>query len=93
MTDELNKAYAKDGVEKVLDGSVDKDYVVSYGITPQYEWHSIDLIKKHMDNLVFEVSQLVSNLEKRRTDHLSVIGNLLKENQKLKNIIKEGKDA
>ena len=93
MTDELNKAYAKDGVEKVLDRSVDKDYVVSHGITPEYEWHSIDLIKKHMDNLVFEVSQLVTNLEKRRTDHLSVINNLLKENQKLKNIIKESKDA
>lgn len=93
MTDELNKAYAKDGVEKVPDRSIDKDNVVSYGITPEYEWHSIDLIKKHMDNLVFEVSQLVSNLEKRRTDHLSVINNLLKENQKLKNIIKEGKDA
>jgi hypothetical protein len=93
MTDELNKAYSKDGVEKVLDAIVDKDYVVSYGITPEYEWHSIDLIKKHMDNLVFEVSQLVTNLEKRRTDHLSVINNLLKENQKLKNIIKESKNA
>ena len=93
MTDELNKAYAKDGVEKVLDGSADKDYVGSYGITPEYEWHSIDLIKKHMDKLVLEVSRLVANLEKRRTDHLSVIGNLLQENQKLKNIIKEGKDA
>ena len=93
MTDELNKAYSKDGVEKVLDAIVDKDYVVSYGITSEYEWHSIDLIKKHMDNLVFEVSQLVTNLEKRRTDHLSVINNLLKENQKLKNIIKESKNA
>ena len=93
MTDELNKAYSKDGVEKVPDGSVDKDNVVSYGITPEYEWYSIDLIKKHMDNLVFEVSQLVTNIEKRRTDHLSVINNLLKENQKLKTIIKESKDA
>ena len=89
MTDELNKAYAKDGVEKVLGGSADKDNVVSYGITPEYEWHSIDLIKKHMDNLVFEVSRLVANLEKRRTDHLSVIGNLLKENKKLKDIVAE----
>ena len=89
MTDELNKAYAKDGVEKVPDRSIDKDNVVSYGITPEYEWHSIDLIKKHMDNLVFEVSRLVANLEKRRTDHLSVIGNLLKENKKLKDIVAE----
>ena len=89
MTDELNKAYAKDGVEKVPDRSIDKDNVVSYGITPEYEWHSIDLIKKHMDNLVLEVSRLVANLEKRRTDHLSVIGNLLKENKKLKDIVAE----
>jgi hypothetical protein len=93
MTDELNKAYAKDGVEKVPDVNIDKDNVVSYGITPDYEWHSIDLIKKHMDNLVLEVSRLVTNLEKRRTDHLSSIDYLLKENQKLKNLIKGNKDA
>jgi len=67
--------------------------VISHSITPEYAIHSIDLIKRHMDNLMLEVSRLVDNLEKSRANNLSTIDYLLKENQKLKKIIKESKDA
>ena len=63
--------------------------VISHSITPEYAIHSIDLIKRHMDNLMLEVSRLVDNLEKSRANNLSTIDYLLKENQKLKNIIAE----
>jgi hypothetical protein len=67
--------------------------VISHSITPEYAIHSMDLIKRHMDNLMLEVSRLVDNLEKSRANNLSTIDYLLKENKKLKKIIEESKDA
>ena len=67
--------------------------VVSHSITPEYATHSMELVKRHMDTLALEVSRLVDNLEKSRANNLSTIDYLLKENQKLKTIIKESKNA
>ena len=65
------------------------DKVIVDGVTPAYAEYQKEMVKRRMDELQRLILRTIDTLEARRSDHLGVIGELLRQNQSLKNKLKE----
>lgn len=62
------------------------------GINDDYAWYQTKVLADKLDSLKFEMQRVITVLESRRTDHMKVIGDLLRENAALKDKLKEKND-
>ena len=65
------------------------DKVIVDGVTPAYAEYQKEMVKRRMDELKHLIVRTIDTLEARRSEHLGVIGELLRQNQSLKNKLKE----
>ena len=65
------------------------DKVVVEGVTPAYAEYQKEMVKRRMDELQRLIVRTIDTLEARRSEHLTVIGELLRQNQSLRDKLKE----
>ena len=65
------------------------DKVIVEGQTADYVWYQKKMIEKRMDELQRLIVRTIDTLEARRSEHLGVIDNLLRQNKSLKDKLKE----
>jgi hypothetical protein len=65
------------------------DKVIVEGQTADYVWYQKKMIEKRMDELQRLIVRTIDTLQARRSEHLGVIGELLRQNQSLKDKLKE----
>ena len=66
-----------------------KDAAPTEGINDDYAWYHAKALADQLDAVKFNLKHVITVLESRRTDHLKVIGDLLRENAALKDKLKE----
>ena len=59
------------------------------GITADYVWYQSKVLMRKMDTWKYEFERVVRVMEARRSENMSMIGNLLRENAALKAKLKE----
>lgn len=67
----------------------DKDDTPTEGINEDYAWYQAKVLADEMDAVKFNLQRVITVLESRRTDHMKVIDDLLRENKSLKEKLKE----
>ena len=65
------------------------DKVVVEGVTPAYAEYQKEMVKRRMDELQRLIVRTIDTLEARRSEHLGVIDNLMRENKSLRAKLKE----
>jgi hypothetical protein len=65
------------------------DQVIVEGVTPAYAEYQKEMIEKQMNKLQYLIVRTIDTLEARRSEHLGVVGELLRQNQSLKDKLKE----
>ena len=65
------------------------DNVIVEGVTADYVWYQKKMIEKRMDELQRLIVRTIDTLEARRSEHLTVIAELLRQNKSLKDKLKE----
>ena len=65
------------------------DKVTVEGVTPAYAEYQKEMVKRRMDELQRLIVRTIDTLEARRSEHLGVIGELLRQNKSLKDKLKE----
>jgi hypothetical protein len=66
-----------------------RDSVIVKGLTPNFSKREKDLFKKRLDELWYQVIGVIDPLQERNEEHMRVIGELLRQNQALKDKLKE----
>ena len=74
---------------ELKDNSYAPDNVIVEGVTPAYAEYQKEMIEKQMNKLQYLIVRTIDTLEARRSEHLGVIGELLRQNQSLKDKLKE----
>jgi hypothetical protein len=72
-----------------LPSGVTKDNITVEGITADYVWYHAKLLTQKMQTWQFEFERVTGVMEARHGEHLSIIGDLLRENKSLKEKLKE----
>lgn len=67
----------------------DKDDAPTEGINEDYAWYQAKVLADSLDAVKFNLQRVITVLESRRTDHMKVIDDLLRENKSLKEKLKE----
>ena len=65
------------------------DKVTVQGLTLGYAEYQKEMVKRRMDELQRLIVHTIDTLQTRNTEHLAVIGELLRQNQSLKDKLKE----
>ena len=65
------------------------DKVIVEGQTADYVWYQKKMIEKRMDELQRLIVRTIDTLQSRNNEHLGVIGELLRQNQSLRDKLKE----
>ena len=67
------------------------DQVIVEGVTPAYAEYQKEMVKRRMDELQRLIVRTIDTLQTRNTEHTTVIAELLRQNQSLKDKLKEAK--
>ena len=65
-----------------------KDEAPTEGVTDAYAWYEAKVLADQLDAVKFNLKHVITVLESRRTDHMKVISDLLRENAALKDRLK-----
>ena len=65
------------------------DKVTVDGVTPAYVEYQKEMVKRRMDELQRLIFRTIDALEARRSEHLGVIDNLIRESKSLRDKLKE----
>jgi len=65
------------------------DKVTVEGQTLAYVWYQKEMVKRRMDELQRLIFRTIDTLEARKSEHLGVIDNLIRENKSLRDKLKE----
>lgn len=65
------------------------DKVTVEGLTPGYAEYQKEMVKRRMDELQRLIVRTIDTLEARRSEHSVIVAELLRQNQSLKNKLKE----
>ena len=65
------------------------DNVIVGGVTPAYAEYQKEMVKRRMDELQRLIVRTIDTLEARRSEHLGVIGELLRQTKSLRANLKE----
>ena len=65
------------------------DKVIVEGVTPAYAEYQKEMVKRRMDELQRLIVRTIDTLQTRSTEHTTVIAELLRQNQSLKDKLKE----
>jgi chromatin segregation and condensation protein Rec8/ScpA/Scc1 (kleisin family) len=68
------------------------DRVVVEGVTPAYAVQQKELFRRRFNELYGSIVHTIDTLEARRSEHLTVIAELLRQNKSLKDKLKEKTD-
>ena len=65
------------------------DQVIVKGVTPAYAEYQKELFRRRFNELYGSIVHTIDTLEARRSEHLGVIDNLMRENKSLRDKLKE----
>jgi hypothetical protein len=65
------------------------DQVIVEGVTPAYAVQQKELFRRRFNELYGSIVHTIDTLEARRSEHLTVIAELLRQNKSLKDKLKE----
>jgi hypothetical protein len=65
------------------------DSVIVEGLTADYAEYQKEMVKRRMDELQRLIVRTIDTLQARNNEHLGVIGELLRQNQSLRDKLKE----
>ena len=65
------------------------DKVTVEGLTPGYAEYQKEMVKRRMDELQRLIVRTIDTLEARRSEHSVIVAELLRQNQSLKDKLKE----
>ena len=65
------------------------DKIIVEGLTLGYAEYQTEMVKRRMDELQRLIVHTIDTLQTRNTEHTTVIGELLRQNQSLKDKLKE----
>jgi len=73
----------------ITEQSVAEDGATTEGINSDYAWYQADVLADKLDTLKYDLRRVIGVMEARRTDHMKVIDDLLRENKSHKDKLKE----
>ena len=78
-----------DWLHPITEQSVTEDGATTEGVNSDYAWYQADVLADKLDTLKYDLRRVIGVMEARRTDHMKVIDDLLRENKSLKDKLKE----